>query len=118
MLFFFFFFNDTATTEIYTLSLHDALPIYRFWFMRPVYEPGVSRNLISANVPNPLTRFWFNQCLIYIFQNRVKFLVNLVFQNRFPTGGDSTFLIPIRSAIAKIFYHFIFKIQNLSFRFN
>src|SRR5262249_62068684 len=27
-LFFFFFFNDTAPTEIYTLSLHDALPIY------------------------------------------------------------------------------------------
>ena len=26
----FFFFNDTATTEIYTLSLHDALPI---WFL-------------------------------------------------------------------------------------
>ena len=24
----FFFFNDTATTEIYTLSLHDALPIF------------------------------------------------------------------------------------------
>src|SRR5689334_24097282 len=30
----FFFFNDTATTEIYTLSLHDALPIY--WRARPV----------------------------------------------------------------------------------
>src|SRR5258708_39259656 len=27
LLFFVFFFNDTATTEIYTLSLHDALPI-------------------------------------------------------------------------------------------
>src|SRR2546426_5929720 len=27
LLSFFFFFNDTATTEIYTLSLHDALPI-------------------------------------------------------------------------------------------
>src|SRR2546430_12980543 len=27
MFFLFFFFNDTATTEIYTLSLHDALPI-------------------------------------------------------------------------------------------
>src|SRR3712207_8961318 len=25
----FFFFNDTATTEIYTLSLHDSLPIFR-----------------------------------------------------------------------------------------
>src|SRR3712207_9405430 len=28
MYFGFFFFNDTATTEIYTLSLHDALPIF------------------------------------------------------------------------------------------
>src|SRR5258707_3392274 len=38
----FFFFNDTATTEIYTLSLHDALPI----------SPGLSRNsLLDAPVP-------------------------------------------------------------------
>src|SRR5947199_9029304 len=37
----FFFFNDTATTEIYTLSLHDALPIYRIasWD-RPVAPIG------------------------------------------------------------------------------
>src|SRR2546422_7455619 len=35
-LFFFFFFNDTATTEIYTLSLHDALPIFR--------APGMDRH--------------------------------------------------------------------------
>src|SRR6266480_781890 len=32
--FFFFFFNDTATTEIYTLSLHDALPILPLWPFR------------------------------------------------------------------------------------
>src|SRR5260370_21671787 len=31
-MFSFFFFNDTATTEIYTLSLHDALPICRLFF--------------------------------------------------------------------------------------
>src|SRR5437016_12130499 len=31
---FFFFFNDTATTEIYTLSLHDALPI-----LTPAWSP-------------------------------------------------------------------------------
>src|SRR5256885_7890229 len=31
----FFFFNDTATTEIYTLSLHDALPIWCHWW-RPL----------------------------------------------------------------------------------
>src|SRR5437660_9388264 len=32
-----FFFNDTATTEIYTLSLHDALPI--FWIRRQEIQP-------------------------------------------------------------------------------
>src|SRR5258705_13994057 len=32
----FFFFNDTATTEIYTLSLHDALPIYAPFFLVPL----------------------------------------------------------------------------------
>jgi len=35
---FFFFFNDTATTEIYTLSLHDALPIS--WFMQRLNVPN------------------------------------------------------------------------------
>src|SRR6266849_10936931 len=34
-LFSFFVFNDTATTEIYTLSLHDALPISPFIIRRP-----------------------------------------------------------------------------------
>src|SRR5256885_16908618 len=33
-----FFFNDTATTEIYTLSLHDALPIYARVLLDP--RPG------------------------------------------------------------------------------
>src|SRR5256885_6407623 len=36
---FFFFFNDTATTEIYTLSLHDALPIYFEWTHRQYRDP-------------------------------------------------------------------------------
>src|SRR5258708_38272643 len=43
----FFFFNDTATTEIYTLSLHDALPIYHL-------------NVLAGNIedqPHNLTRF-------------------------------------------------------------
>ena len=36
---FHFFFNDTATTEIYTLSLHDALPIFKMFLInsdRPI----------------------------------------------------------------------------------
>src|SRR5689334_25388812 len=38
---FFFFFNDTATTEIYTLSLHDALPICKIalrLLLKPCYH--------------------------------------------------------------------------------
>src|SRR5215475_15640740 len=35
-----FFFNDTATTEIYTLSLHDALPICRCWRTRSSTSAG------------------------------------------------------------------------------
>src|ERR1017187_279342 len=38
--FVFFFFNDTATTEIYTLSLHDALPICRRAVRRSVGVPA------------------------------------------------------------------------------
>jgi len=42
--FFFFFFNDTATTEIYTLSLHDALPISMEKLLeRLVVIPGINR---------------------------------------------------------------------------
>src|SRR5882724_4075643 len=37
VVFLFFFFNDTATTEIYTLSLHDALPIKPLPPSRPYY---------------------------------------------------------------------------------
>ena len=37
----FFFFNDTATTEIYTLSLHDALPIYSSYFSTSSPKPAV-----------------------------------------------------------------------------
>src|SRR6266480_1212666 len=43
-LFFFFFFNDTATTEIYTLSLHDALPISRAEISR---RAGISKPTVS-----------------------------------------------------------------------
>src|SRR2546426_8038047 len=40
---FLFFFNDTATTEIYTLSLHDALPISDCYLGLGVYDYGLAR---------------------------------------------------------------------------
>src|SRR5690242_21722988 len=47
-LFLFFFFNDTATTEIYTLSLHDALPIFAHYIysakeLQALRKGGVQR---------------------------------------------------------------------------
>src|SRR3712207_3519954 len=46
----FFFFNDTATTEIYTLSLHDALPISERAQGLPRADPAVARR--AARVPD------------------------------------------------------------------
>src|SRR5262249_60950565 len=45
-----FFFNDTATTEIYTLSLHDALPICH----KPLVEPGHLRHPFPRAVAREL----------------------------------------------------------------
>src|SRR6478672_12828417 len=43
----FFFFNDTATTEIYTLSLHDALPIFAGADEDPVEDEDVARHSLA-----------------------------------------------------------------------
>src|SRR2546427_8871315 len=47
---FFFFFNDTATTEIYTLSLHDALPIFGVGRLahRRVGEHELAKSLVEV----------------------------------------------------------------------
>ena len=42
----FFFFNDTATTEIYTLSLHDALPISEEFLSLPMH-PYLSADQVN-----------------------------------------------------------------------
>src|SRR3712207_8680183 len=54
----FFFFNDTATTEIYTLSLHDALPISVKTFLataRPVayacFEQLIAQRFVVGHAP-------------------------------------------------------------------
>src|SRR3989442_7793783 len=59
----FFFFNDTATTEIYTLSLHDALPIYFFDGLDAAVDAavraaarileGLGAEIVSVRVPDP-----------------------------------------------------------------
>src|SRR2546429_8290783 len=46
----FFFFNDTATTEIYTLSLHDALPILTAEQDQLLQQEFLRRNDLGGNV--------------------------------------------------------------------
>ena len=52
---FFFFFNDTATTEIYTLSLHDALPIWfiLLWLNKPEDALIYFRRAMRQGPPPP-----------------------------------------------------------------
>src|SRR3712207_7674974 len=66
-MYFFFFFNDTATTEIYTLSLHDALPIYLILQhnLRPIFccgesleqrEKGIHIDFVNQQLTESLDR--------------------------------------------------------------
>src|SRR3712207_7959798 len=50
----FFFFNDTATTEIYTLSLHDALPIFAFIIGFPLVRSAISGDLTAEATSDAL----------------------------------------------------------------
>src|SRR5260370_9127827 len=57
-----FFFNDTATTEIYTLSLHDALPICQPWASRNTPRNGPRPSRTSARKklsPGSQRRAWW-----------------------------------------------------------
>src|SRR2546425_8007377 len=47
-----FFFNDTATTEIYTLSLHDALPIYAHAMDANRLQEGAAQLVALATAAN------------------------------------------------------------------
>ena len=60
-----FFFNDTATTEIYTLSLHDALPIYKLDYISdPLIDWDDNLRPFTDNLrgieKGPLTRYYEN----------------------------------------------------------
>src|SRR3989449_7550987 len=54
----FFFFNDTATTEIYTLSLHDALPISPIGNAMPGTICSPLEKLWAQRIPGLIDRPW------------------------------------------------------------
>src|SRR5258707_10247136 len=66
----FFFFNDTATTEIYTLSLHDALPISRRRGLRWATAATTSSELVNPFTLFPMFGTWIADEL-RAFQHRL-----------------------------------------------
>src|SRR2546430_4968160 len=79
----FFFFNDTATTEIYTLSLHDALPIS--WIMKPVgFTPGKKYPLILNIHGGPHTAYG------YIFFHEMQLMAARGYVVVYPNPRGST----------------------------
>src|SRR5256885_8530858 len=56
---FLFFFNDTATTEIYTLSLHDALPISRRFALVRLFFARIAACFVV--LPHRFARFYIDR---------------------------------------------------------
>src|SRR6266540_7256288 len=73
----FFFFNDTATTEIYTLSLHDALPIFWLGILARYYLGPEKLGLFPDGQYVPLTQNpieWFYHLILPWFVLAVLFI--------------------------------------------
>src|SRR5258708_35861817 len=98
----FFFFNDTATTEIYTLSLHDALPIcYRFrlcharGFCGNTSNTDAHEEISLQNVERPRERTSDPICFFAKSRNRqrlsgLSFRFTFRFNFRCPCSGCGT----------------------------
>src|SRR5947209_14621670 len=81
--FVFFFFNDSATTEIYTLSLHDALPIFAgssAWFvgvdrfMHPHLSPGLSMRMRSEEHTSELQSRQYLVCRLLLEKKKKRMI--------------------------------------------
>src|SRR2546425_9027808 len=86
---FFFFFNDTATTEIYTLSLHDALPIsedegHRFsaaGFETPAHRPDRARERRSEEHTSELQSLAYLVCRL-LLEKKKKNMIRAVIADK------------------------------------
>src|ERR1019366_10781568 len=76
---YFFFFNDTATTEIYTLSLHDALPIWQRRRRRGAHRKHAGgqrpRELRSEEHTSELQSLTNIVCRLLLEKKTVSFLI-------------------------------------------
>src|SRR6266496_6630167 len=93
--FVFFFFNDTATTEIYTLSLHDALPI-RIAGARLRHHPTWSVRHLADRLRDEHRRLGRSEEHTSELQSRRDLVCRLLLENKKtavkipPTAGNTT----------------------------
>src|SRR5260370_32812014 len=98
----FFFFNDTATTEIYTLSLHDALPIFRSGrdqsrtsAQRTLQNPGVLEDTRSEEHTSELQSHLNLVCRLLLEKKKNK-LTHARYAHPAPHHPDHDKLIVVR----------------------
>src|SRR3989442_10927590 len=104
---FFFFFNDTATTEIYTLSLHDALPIFDY-SDRLLHKMSAqvlvlidgSDSSVAGQAINVTTAIGLDESLRRVLQNRDTFAVDMRPKLLFnPDSRSPNFFLPGLTAV-------------------
>src|SRR2546422_2538801 len=79
----FFFFNDTATTEIYTLSLHDALPIsFRLVSDCTHHGGGAEDHLLGWQVNNRCHSCWRSEEHTSELQSRLHLVCRLLLEKK------------------------------------
>jgi len=78
------FFNDTATTEIYTLSLHDALPIFQrhlFGFLEPGHQVHDPVRIAGNGNCGDYDERQFEVCSVgYLLCHRLGFRISFILQ--------------------------------------
>src|SRR2546430_8912430 len=84
----FFFFNDTATTEIYTLSLHDALPIFSFAESKVLDIGGFYPASLGWTNPTPWNTFRRSEEHTSEIQSQSNLVCRLPLEKKKVRGSD------------------------------
>src|SRR5258708_13298706 len=91
----FFFFNDTATTEISTLSLHDALPIWAPWPWPPPGCAGATPCPLRTRGGRPVRRGQRSEEHTSELQSPDHLVCRLLLEKKKPSPHCSQSLVPL-----------------------
>src|SRR5438094_3242909 len=106
-IFFFFFFNDTASTEIYTLSLHDALPIFlnTFPFGVIILIANILKRAFSSQLEDIRDEYNYRSeerfsrnaetdlvCRLLLEKKKNTIVINLLLESPFTDASNRTYV--------------------------